>query len=216
VKTRRAPEAVAAEILSATSAGWRRKDGAVLHHGAGAIDVNYDSDFAWRLVIALGARWHAIRGEARGRPGRLHWRSKVDRVGVGTELVLHHVHSPAAISEFYRQLAQERPTGPDASWAGYVHLPIGLPDAELEELTAEREVFDPRRRKRVWVRAAANHAGDCRKYARAMVEALGLDLWTADHWAVRAAALAEDAAARRSGAQAAPAPSTSFLPRFSS
>jgi phage terminase large subunit GpA-like protein len=215
-RDRRKPEAIAADILALTEAGWRRQDGAVLHHAGGAIDVNFDSDFSWRLVIALGSRWHAIRGEARGRPGRLHWTSRVAREGVGSELLLHHVASPSAISEFYRHLSVERPADPEGSWAGYVHLSTGLSDAELEELTAEREVFDPRKRKRVWVRAAANHAGDCRKYARAMVEAAGLDLWTADHWAQRAEALRADALRRRTGSQSTTGQATtSFLPRFS-
>lgn len=186
---------------------FERADGARLKVTLGLIDVNFDTTWAWRLVQLLGGRVGAVRGvggadEDQGgvRQARLLVRSKVKREGVGRDLILHRVSSPMAFSEFYRLLKKPRPdaAAPASAWEGFVHLPDEVDDEVLLQLTADVEVMDTRKQKRVWKKLRnRNEAGDCRKYARGALEAKGIPSWSAAQWAQRFEAMEADAAARR-------------------
>jgi phage terminase large subunit GpA-like protein len=222
----RTVEDVAAEIASRVLARrWVRADGAFLRVHLGLMDVNFDTTWAWRVVQVLGARWGAVRGsggadEGQGgqRMARLVAASTVERDGI-KNLTLWRVSSPMAFSEFYRLLRLARPEGEDGSWHGYVHLPDWVDDGELAQLTADREQYDPRKRRRVWIKTGPNEAGDCRKYARAALEAAGIAAWTSDQWQQRAATLERLAmdverqalVARSQPGAARPRPAANFL-----
>lgn len=192
---------VAADIRREVTDRWyRRPDGAALRVHLACMDVNFDTSWAWRLIWALGPRWMAIRGsggaeeDAGGqRMATLIKVSTVERDGI-TNLKLVRVSSPMAFAEFYRFLAQARPE-PDSkggwtgSWHGYVHLPDWIDDAELAQLTADREIYDAKKKRRVWTKAGRNEGGDCRKYARAALEVAGFARWSSREWGERMDAL---------------------------
>jgi phage terminase large subunit GpA-like protein len=187
---------------------FERSDGARLKVTFGLIDVNFDTTWAMRLIALLGNRVGAVRGvggadedQGGAKQSRLLARSKVSREGVGKDLDLYRVSSPMAFSEFYRLLKKPRPeAGAELTeWEGFVHLPDEIDDAVLLELTCDVEVMDTKKGKRVWKKLRnRNEAGDCRKYARAALEAKGIAAWKPAHWQERFNALDSDAAARKS------------------
>lgn len=194
-----------------TQALWTRADGAKMGMQFGLMDVNFDTTWAWRLIQALGPRWGAVRGaggagEDQGaqKATRLLTVSKVEREKV-KNLSLYRVSSPMAFSEFYRFLRQPRPdadTG-EGTWEGFVHLPDDVDDEELAQLTADQQVFDTKKKKLVWQKNRdRNEAGDCRKYARAALEAKKISSWREQEWLAREAALKADAEKRAAEAEA--------------
>ncbi len=69
------------------------------------------------------------------------------------------------------------------------------------------------KKKLVWIKTRdRNEAGDCRKYARAALEAKKIAAWTPAQWAAREAALKADAERRLAEAEAAAAPTNKNLP----
>jgi phage terminase large subunit GpA-like protein len=201
---------IASEINSkVTQALWTRADGAKMGMQFGLMDVNFDTTWAWRLIQALGPRWGAVRGaggagedQGGAKATRLLTVSKVEREKV-KNLTLYRVSSPLAFSEFYRFLRQPRPDGEQGTWEGFVHLPDDVDDEVLQQLTADQEVYDSKKKKLVWVKTRdRNEAGDCRKYARAALEAKKIASWTSAQWAAREAALKADAERRLAEAEA--------------
>jgi phage terminase large subunit GpA-like protein len=182
-----------------------RSDGGRLRPEFGLMDINFDTSWAWRLVRAFGGKVGAVRGaggadEDQGgmRQSVFLVRSKVEREGV-KGLLLHKVSSPMAFSEFYRMVVLPRPdaqTG-EGSWHGIVHLPQDIDDDELKQLTSDHEIFDTKKKRKVWAKHGPNEGGDCRKYSRASLEARGYVDWKPHHWALRMDAIAADAAARK-------------------
>ncbi len=196
---------IAAEIRrEVNDARFTRADGAKRWMEFGLLDVNFDTTWAWSLLRRLGNRWGAVRGaggagEDQGgqRQTRLVQSSVIERDGF-KNLTLFRVSSPLAFSEFYRLLRQPRPdpeTG-EGSWEGYVHLPDDIDDQELAQLTADKEIYDPKKKKRVWTKDGPNEAGDCRKYARAALEPLRIAAWQDAQWTERERWLDEDAKRR--------------------
>ncbi len=95
-------------------------------------------------------------------------------------------------SELYRWLRLARPTdetlAEGGNWpGGYVHLPAGVTEEELKQLTAERlvTVKGPRGFPKLeWVKGRdRNEALDCRVYARAAAWLMGADRWEEHKWA---------------------------------
>lgn len=100
------------------------------------------------------------------------------------------VNVSLAKAEFYGWLNQDRPAGEEKAPAGWVHLPADVPDEVCRQLVAEHYV----RRKigghlsgewrQVYQR---NEALDCRNYARAAAEHLGVSKFGDSHWAAQEA-----------------------------
>jgi phage terminase large subunit GpA-like protein len=215
----RSPQEVAAEIKALINdVRWRRADGASLPMTFGLMDVNFDTTWAWQVLHLLGPRWGAVRGaggadEDQGgqRQAVLVTKSIVERDNV-SNLVLYRVSSPMAFSEFYRHVAKARPEpdAPASAWANVVHLPDSLDDDVLRQLTADREVWDARLKRRVWTKSGTNEAGDCRKYARAALEVKGVSKWGLLEWQTRFDAL--EAMANRPARSATEGPASGAAP----
>ena len=88
-------------------------------------------------------------------------------------------------SEIYGNLRKDPPAaGAECFPIGYCHFSTAHDERFFQQLTAESLVTRERGGRRVteWVASGENHALDCRVYALAAAEHLGLARWTFKHW----------------------------------
>lgn len=107
-------------------------------------------------------------------------------------LALYMVSGPVYKSETYRYLRLDKPTDEDLAQGvcfpdGYVHIPQGATSEWVEQLVAEQLVTEKKKLTGFstlrWVKIRdRNEALDCRVYARAMVNLMGVERWTEKHW----------------------------------
>lgn len=165
--------------------GDRRK------HDAMAVDAG-DGGRAAQVYVWTRRRDRAFA--IKGMPGWLHppigQPTKQDinlrgkKISGGAEL--WPVGSWPLTAEFYANLRKVgRAGGQEQDPPGYCHFGEFLVESYFRMITSEylaTEIFRGRQR-RVWKQSGPNHALDCRKYAMAMAEYLGITRMTADRWA---------------------------------
>lgn len=90
-------------------------------------------------------------------------------------------------AEFYANLRKEgRKAGQEADPPGYCHFATWLDEPYFRQITAEylKTVTFRGRSTRIWQESGPNHLLDCRVYASAMAEYLGLTRLTPEQWAL--------------------------------
>jgi phage terminase large subunit GpA-like protein len=164
---------------------------------AAAIDSGYNTHTVYEWVRHQGDRVFAVKGmpghlaPALGTPSRqeVDWQGKRVRGGI----LLWPVGTWTLKSATYAGLRKtiEGPGSDGTFPAGYVHLPMALDEAYLQQLTAEYLVAHERGGLQVqeWVkpRDARNEALDCRVYAAAAAVHLGIDRLSPADWLTLAA-----------------------------
>lgn len=136
------------------------------------------------------SRAFAIKGmdgwlrPAIGTPTKVDISLKGKKIGGGAEL--WPVGTWPLKAEFYANLRKiGRAAGQEQDPPGYCHFGFFLVENYFRMITAEylaESVYKGRKR-RVWKESGPNHALDCRVYAMAMGEYLGLTRMRADAWA---------------------------------
>lgn len=127
------------------------------------------------------AGWSA---PAIGTPAKVDIQLDGKRIGGGA--MLWPIGTWSLKAEFYTELRKiGRAGGAEADPPGYCHFGGFLDEGYFRQLTAEYLTASTFRGRRVqkWVESGPNHLLDCRVYAKALAEYLGLTRMTDDQWA---------------------------------